>query len=104
MRQISLFDNPDLIGTARFGAKVSPQVVAANYDMMHERSFDDLDYFDFFGFEFAGVRVGIRKHRGNQNDWSYVSLSGFDGNDPKRFLAETLSVSNSDIVVFDESW
>ena len=104
MKQISLVDNPDLVGTARFSAKLNPQDIAAKNNLMTERSFDDLDYFEFFGFENDEVRIGIRKHRGNQSEWSYVSVSGFHDHDAKAYLAKVLSISVSDIVMHDDSW
>lgn len=104
MDQISLFDHPDLIGTASFSAKLCPVAFANSNHALTESSYDSLDHYEFFGFKFEGARIGLRKHRGNQTEWCYVSLQDYAGINPISFLATSLSLPKSEIVLLDEPY
>ena len=104
MKQISILDYPELIGTAQFSAKLCPVAFAEAKECLTERTWDDLDYFDFFAFQIGDMVIALRKHRGNRTDWCYVTLQNYHGSNPIAFLADTLGVSEPDIAQLDETW
>lgn len=104
MKQISFLDHPELIKPTRYSAKTCPLHTAQSMGLLPERSFDNLDYFDFLGLKVKDVLLGIRRHRGNTSGWSYISLCGYDGRSHEQFIAAILSIPVSDVTTLDEDW
>ena len=104
MKQISMFDCPELIGKALYSAKLCPVRFAEANGTQTERTWDGLDFFDFIAFESDGAVVALRKHQGNRTEWCYVTLENYFGSNPTSFLANSLGLTESDIVQLDEHW
>lgn len=72
--QLSFLDHPELIGTARYGASVSPLEMASRFHTLPERSFDDLGFYDFFGVDSDLGLFGFRMHTRPDACVSYVTF------------------------------
>lgn len=104
MKQVSFLDYPDLIGTARFGVRLTPSELAERFSLLVERSFDDLGSFDFVGVSTPDAVFGFRHHPATERPYSYVSCKPFGGHDARTLISELCEVSPAQIDEFDENW
>ena len=55
--QISFLEYPELVNSARYGVKISPESFSANKVIVVERSFDDLGEYSFVGLSIGGIKL-----------------------------------------------
>lgn len=74
-RQISFRDPTPPISDDWIGVlDQTPERLAEILHAEAERSFDDLDYFSFFGLEVDGLRLGFMRHRGIKERQSVITV------------------------------
>ena len=101
--QHSMIDHPSMIGGARFGVELTTSQIAEIYGLLPERSFDDLDYFEFLCLEHKGVKLAFQHRFQRQSAGSMVSFSELGAHNPIQLIAEVCKVGLEEIHVFDEA-
>jgi hypothetical protein len=107
IEQISILDHIDLVGTARFGVRLTPGMIAARVrrEMSLERAFDDLGFFEFLGVRTDKGRLGFRRHeQPDDRQYSYVACVPSPGIDPLDLISEVCGIERAEIVLFDDAW
>lgn len=103
MKQVSILDASTLIGSAKFGVKLSPKRVGQKLGLLPCHSFDGLGQFDFLCFEIDDRRFAFFQHTAYQIENSYVSISGVFS-DAISEISAVLGIPKTDVFVFDEEW
>ena len=104
IEQVSFLDHSQLIGTARYGAPVSAAHIAKLYRTIPERSYDELDYYDFLGLRVDGVLLGFRTRFRSSPGFSVISVlpDAFPGG--VGLISEVCRVDRLEVETFDETW
>ncbi len=101
---VSFVDHIDLVGTARFGVAMRAEAVAAEYNTIPERTFDDLGHFEFLALKVDGVLLGFRTHILNPNVYAVVSVIPRDHADSVRLIGEVVGIREDEVDLFDHDW
>ena len=103
IKQVSFFEYPQLIGTAIFGIRLTPQQVNDRLGLYGlERSFDDFDFFGFLGVKKGDEVFGFRQYlHPNAVNYSYVSVENAD--DPVTAIRNLLGEPQLEVTEFDDA-
>ncbi|MEM9422669.1 MAG: hypothetical protein AAF986_09210 [Pseudomonadota bacterium] len=104
IRQISFIDYPNLIGTARLGINVSPEMIAKKLGMNIETSFDELGAFSFLGIAAGDVILGLRRYSQKDDEYSYISTLNTTPTVVSERIKEILPSFEIEFSEFDEDW
>lgn len=100
--QHSMIDHPHLIGGAKFGIELTTAEIAERFGLLPERSFDDLDYFEFLCLEYDGVKLAFQHRFKASGSGSMISFDSLGHKNPIQLIAAVCGVGPEEIHVFEK--